>query len=273
MNESDAPSDDDIDALLSSIERTHSIGFGSFSNNGIFPGGKISLHKRTSQYETLGPITEGFVQKSTSIAPDSPLNLCNDGKNIGIKDSGCDPHSSRTHELHSGGSSFKDDASVREVSTERRESIELHSPDEESAPNMSCELDRKRVALDALREVLVNERFAFEKRLDAMFDFLKHAHVELNARVHACIERENSLQLNQLLFRDEMVRREKNECSSKKIHQLLRVLDERKNELINLEKRHTEMYGGRNICLPMADRILDLKTSAQTLRVYVNTNC
>lgn len=273
MNESDAPSDDDIDALLSSIERTHSTGFGSSSNNGVYPGGNLSIHKGTSQYETLGPITEGFVQKSTSIAPDSPLNLGNDGKNIGIEDSGCDLHSSWTHELHSGGSSFKDNASVREVSTKRRESIELHSPDEESVPSMSYELDRERVELDSLRAILENERYAFEKRLDGMFDFLKHAHVELNARVHACIERENSLQLNQSIFRDEMAHWEKNQCSSKKIHQLLRVLDERKNELINLEKRHTEMYGGRNICLPIVDRILELKTSAETLRDYVNTNC
>lgn len=272
MKSEDVPSEDDIDALLSSIERTHSRKddstpdsiFDSLRQNSTIKADRAtanvpSLHsfshsdlKSMQIFQKVADVTRTPIRSAESYQPFD---------------------SSRSLDILSGRSKLSGYTPKKDQTSGRKLSVGTDSPDEEFAKLRSNEVDKKIEALNDLRNSIMNEELAFEKRASCLIANLTESHVELNSRACAITKEEYDVATLRLLLQTKKDLLDKTEGKVEKIQSLLRILDDRKNELIKRECRFYELNGGRSLNVTIADRILELKHSAESLRLYVESSC
>ena len=270
MRSEDVPSEDDIDALLSSIERTHSRKDDSTPDS-IFESLRHDSTVKAERAKSNVPSLHSFshsdlksiqILQKVSEVNRTPMRLAESYQAF---------DSSRSVDILSGRSKFSGYAPKKEQTSARKLSVGTDSPDEEFGKLRSNEVDKKIEALNDLRNRLLHEESAFEKRTNCLLAELKESHVELNERACAIMKQEYDVTALQRALQTKKDQLEKSDEKIEKIESLLGILDDRKNELIKRECRYSELNGGRSLNIPIADRILELKHSAESLRQFVET--
>ena len=265
MTIGDVPSEDEIDELLLSIERTHSR---RISSSRITSSGRIQEQSPPTLYGTSGssvsslaPVADGKNGSQSSECISSieinPPSTCLQG----IDRSRSQYHLSlisRVNDRSEAGSLIPIMTNIRAGTLEKTSSL-----------FQSIEVEPNKQASKGVYENRMMENSALEYKAHIAADTLRGTSSGRSAQARSRLSQENFPDLKVILMNtSENI----NDSRTDKIKSMLEILDGRKAELLEIERRSAEMHSGPLINLPLLQRIHELRTSATKLREYVE-NC